>query len=125
MKKCIFAQTNPNLSLTMKTGKAHKISLLCALLTLAAPLFSQIQTFEWQGTQRQYLIKTPTVNCETMPVMFFLHGLGDNITRLDNEFHFQQVADEYQWAVVVPQALNEGYGTMWNAGAAMSTTPAS
>ena len=100
----------------MKSRNTLVISLLCALLMLAAPLFSQVQTFEWQGTQRQYLIKTPMVNRETMPVLFFLHGLGDNITRLDNEFHFQQVADEYQWTVVVPQALNEGYGTMWNAG---------
>ena len=116
MKKCIFAQTNPNLFRTMKSRNAFKISLLCALLTLATPLFSQIQTFEWQGTQRQYLIKTPTVNRETMPILFFLHGLGDNITRLDNEFHFQQVADQFHWTVVVPQALNEGYGTMWNAG---------
>ena len=90
--------------------------MLSALLMLCGPLFSQIQTFEWQGTQRQYLIKMPSVNRETIPVLFFLHGLGDNITRLDNEFHFQQVADEYNWAVVVPQALNEGYGTMWNAG---------
>ena len=90
--------------------------MLSALLMLCGPLFSQIQTFEWQGTQRQDLIKMPSVNRETIPVLFFLHGLGDNITRLDNEFHFQQVADEYNWVVVVPQALNEGYGTMWNAG---------
>ena len=100
----------------MKSGNTHKISMLFVLLILAAPLFSQVQTFEWQGTQRQYLIKTPVVDRGTMPVLFFLHGLGDNITRLDNEFHFQQVADEFQWNVIVPQALNEGYGTMWNAG---------
>ena len=96
--------------------------MLSVLLMLCCPLFSQIQTFEWQGTQRQYLIKMPSVNRETMPVLYFLHGLGDNITRLDNEFHFQQVADEYQWVVVVPQALNEGYGTMWNAGLMASST---
>ena len=106
----------------MKTRNILKISVLSALLMLCCPLFSQIQTFEWQGTQRQYLIKTPTVNRETMPVLYFLHGLGDNITRLDNEFHFQQVADEFQWVVVVPQALNEGYGTMWNAGLMASNT---
>ena len=100
----------------MKSRNTLKISLLFVLLILAAPLFSQVQTFEWQGTQRQYLIKTPVVDRGTMPVLFFLHGLGDNITRLDNEFHFQQVADEFQWNVIVPQALNEGYGTMWNAG---------
>ena len=106
----------------MKTKNTLKISVLSALLMLCGPLFSQIQTFEWQGTQRQYLIKMPSVNRETIPILYFLHGLGDNITRLDNEFHFQQVADEYNWAVVVPQALNEGYGTMWNAGLMSSNT---
>ena len=106
----------------MKTKKILTISMLSAMLVLCSPLFSQVQTFEWQGTQRQYLIKTPTTNRETMPILFFLHGLGDNITRLDNEFHFQQVADAYQWAVVVPQVLNEGYGTMWNAGLMSSNT---
>ena len=106
----------------MKSENTLKTSLLFVLLILTAPLFSQVQTFEWQGTQRQYLVKTPSINRETMPVLYFLHGLGDNITRLDNEFHFQQVADEYQWVVVVPQALNEGYGTMWNAGLMASNT---
>ena len=106
----------------MKTRNALKISVLSAFLLLCSQLFSQIQTFEWQGTQRQYLIKIPENHSETMPILYFLHGLGDNITRLDNEFHFQQVADEFQWVVVVPQALNEGYGTMWNAGLMASST---
>ena len=106
----------------MKSRKLLTISVLFALLALCSPLFSQIQTFEWQGTQRQYLIKTPTTDRDATPILFFLHGLGDNITRLDNEFHFQQVADAYQWTVVVPQALNEGYGTMWNAGLMSSNT---
>ena len=100
----------------MKTKNILKISLLSALLMLCGPLFSQIQTFEWQGTQRQYLIKLPSVNREPMPILYFLHGLGDNITRLDNEFHFQQVADEYNWAVVIPQALSQSGYSMWNAG---------
>lgn len=97
--------------------------LVITILTIifGANGFAQIQNFEWQGVQREYLVKTPE-NAESLPVLFFLHGLGDNITRLDNEFHFQQVADEYNWMVVVPQALNEGYGTMWNAGLSASTT---
>ena len=100
----------------MKAKNTLKISMLSALLMLCGSLFSQIQTFEWQGIQRQYLIKIPLVNRETMPILFFLHGLGDNITRLDNEFHFQQVADAYNWTVVIPQALSQSGYTMWNAG---------
>ena len=100
----------------MKTKNILRISVLSLFVMLCTPLFSQIQTFEWQGTQRQYLIKTPTVDRETMPILYFLHGLGDNITRLDNEFHFQQIADEFQWVVVIPQALPQSGATMWNAG---------
>jgi polyhydroxybutyrate depolymerase len=95
------------------------ILLLFAIATMAQ---AQIQQFEWQGVQREYLVKIPSEHNETTPVLYFLHGLGDNITRLDNEFHFQQVADDFGWMLVVPQALNEGYGTMWNAYLTYSTT---
>lgn len=106
----------------MKSRNLLKISALAVLLMLCSSLYAQVQTFEWQGTQRQYLVKTPSANRESMPILFFLHGLGDNITRLDNEFHFQQIADEFNWVIAVPQALNEGYGTMWNAGLMASNT---
>ena len=100
----------------------RKISILISLLLLNLPLMAQVQTFDWQGKQRQYIIKSPAGHTESIPILFFLHGLGDNITRLDNEFHFQQIADRFGWIVVVPQALNEGYGTMWNAGLMNSST---
>ena len=96
--------------------------LLAMLLILTGTIHAQIQHFEWQNIQREYLVKIPIEHDETMPIMYFLHGLGDNITRLDNEFHFQQIADEFGWMMVVPQALNEGYGTMWNAYLTYSTT---
>jgi len=88
---------------------------LLMLLASMTSVRAQIQYFEWQGVQREYLVKTPTQNRGTMPVVYFLHGLGDNITRLDNEFHFQQIADEYGWTMVVPQALAQSGYTMWNA----------
>ena len=100
----------------MKTRNLLKISALSAMMLLCGQLFSQVQTFEWQGTQREYIIRVPADCTETTPVMFFLHGLGDNITRLENEFHFQQVADAIHWAIVVPQALSQLGYTMWNAG---------
>ena len=92
------------------------------LTAMATTVHAQIQHFEWQGIQREYLVKIPEQHDETMPVMYFLHGLGDNITRLDNEFHFQQIADAFGWMMVVPQARNEGNGTMWNANLTYSTT---
>lgn len=82
--------------------------------------FAQIQTIEWQGMQRQYLVKTPE-SYESLPVLFFLHGLGDNINHVNSEHNFQQVADRYNWMVVIPQAINEGNGSMWNAALMNST----
>ena len=107
----------------MKTKNVLKISVLSAFLLLCRPLFSQIQTFEWQGVQRQYLVRAPQhTEKTTVPVLYFLHGWTDNITHVDNEFHFQQIADQFEWTIVIPQALDEGSGTMWNAGLNASNT---
>ena len=103
----------------MKTRNLFLITVL--IILFGGNCFAQIQNFEWQGVQRQYLVRTPD-NYESLPVMFFLHGLGDNITRCDQEFNFTQVAADFGWMVVIPQALNEGYGSMWNAGLTASTT---
>ena len=92
-----------------------RYTLILLLLFMATAIKAQIQQFEWQNTQREYLVKVPAQHDATMPVLYFLHGLGDNITRLDNEFHFQQVADEFGWMLVVPQALQQSGYTMWNA----------
>lgn len=106
----------------MRTPRLLFRVFLLAMGLSGSKAFAQIQHFEWQNVQREYLVRTPAQQEGAIPVMYFLHGLGDNITRLDNEYHFQQIADELGWAIVVPQALNEGYGTMWNAGLTASTT---
>ena len=100
-----------------------KIGVLALLLTFMGQGFSQIQNFEWQGVQRQYLVRSPQhTEKATVPVLYFLHGWTDNITHVDNEFHFQQIADAFEWTIVIPQALDEGSGTMWNAGLNASNT---
>lgn len=105
-----------------KTMKKTFILFMAIWMVSFVSVQAQIQHFEWQNVQREYLVKIPAEHDEAMPIMYFLHGLGDNITRLDNEFHFQQIADDFGWMMVVPQALNEGYGTMWNAYLTYSTT---
>ena len=103
--------------------RTFRLGLLLVLAFLGNNVFAQVQTFEWQGVQREYLIRTPQQNEKlTMPVMYFLHGWTDNIVRLDNEYHFQQYADVFGWTIIVPQALDEGSGTMWNAGLYASNT---
>lgn len=106
----------------MKPIHTLRLCLLFMLALLGGHALAQIQTIEWQGVQREYLVKTPQQAEYPVPVLYFLHGLGDNITRLDNEFHFQDIADNFKWTIVVPQALNEGYATMWNAGLMNSNT---
>ena len=86
--------------------------MICGMMTLTA----QIQHFTWQGTEREYLIRVPSQHTGPLPVLFFLHGLGDNITNYDQTFNFGQIAEEFGWAIVAPQALNQGMGAMWNAG---------
>jgi len=102
----------------MRTRNLLLITVLTVLFGINC--FAQIQTIEWQGMQRQYLVKTPE-NYESLPVLFFLHGLGDNINHVNSEHNFQQVANKYNWMVVIPQAINEGNGSMWNAALMNST----
>ena len=105
-------QPKPNkIRFILKKKRFFLLLFMIAMTTAHA----QVQYFEWQGVQRQYLLKTPSQANETVPIVYFLHGLGDNITRLDNEFHFQQIADEFGWMMVVPQALTQSGYTMWNA----------
>ena len=83
-------------------------------------LAAQVQHFTWQGTEREYLVRTPANHNGTLPVLFFLHGLGGNVSNYDQEFNFAQIAEEYDWMIVLPQALDQGIGPMWNAGLASS-----
>ena len=95
--------------------KALTLTILLSTI-LFVNLSAQVQHFTWQGVQRDYLVRIPANHVGTLPVMFFLHGLGDNITRCDQEYNFQQMSDGFGWAIVVPQARNLGMGNMWNVG---------
>lgn len=99
----------------MKTVKKLKISAIIALLTICGTTFAQIQTFPWQGVNREYLIRTPQNLDKPVPVMVYLHGLTEFINNVDNQFHFQQIADRFGWVIVIPQALTQSGVTMWNA----------
>lgn len=90
--------------------------MLVAAMMAVMPCRAQVRNFIWQNTQRQYLLFEPSSRDGALPVMYFLHGLGDNITRCNNEMHFDRLAERYGWVIVVPQALNVGGYTMWNAG---------
>lgn len=99
----------------MKATIALKTNILAVLLAVSISSFAQIQTFPWQGVNREYLIRTPQGLDKPVPVLVYLHGLTEYINNVDNQFHFQQIADEFGWVIVVPQALTQSGVTMWNA----------
>ena len=102
------------------------------LLCLAFMAFSvnaqSMKTLTWAGQQRQYLEYVPsTYSAETpAPVLFMLHGLGDEATNFFNATNVRAVAEQRGWIVVCPQALDFNlnipgigsypFGTAWSAG---------
>ncbi len=94
-----------------------KLIISALVLTMGLNLLTaQVQHFTWQNQEREYIIHTPANRTGSIPVMFYLHGLTVQIVPCDQEYHFAELSDELGWAIVVPQALNQGIGTMWSAG---------
>ena len=105
-----------------------KTFLLLGLAFMAFSVNAQnLKTLTWGGQQRQYLEYVPsTYSAETpAPVLFMLHGLGDDATNFFNATDVRAVAEQRGWIVVCPQALpfnlqtpvgGYDFGTSWNAG---------
>ena len=95
----------------------------------------EIKTLNWGGVDRQYLEYVPeSYTGETpAPVLFFLHGLGDDINNSFSSTNFKQIADEKGWILVYPQASDYtltlpygigsyDFGTAWTAGVTIAVT---
>ncbi len=103
-----------------------KLFTLIAIICIYASTFAQVQTtrtFTWDGTERQYIEYVPALyNPENpAPVVFCLHGLGDNMNAFSG-IGFNYVADLFGWIVITPQALDavvlgQNFGAAWNSGA--------
>ena len=91
-----------------------------------------MKTISWDGQQRQYLEYVPTTysQSEATPVLFMLHGMGDDVNNFFQATRIQNVAEEQGWIVVCPQALefsyeipmlgSQNFGTCWNVGSTVS-----
>lgn len=109
-----------------------KLFTLTAVLAIGLSLFAQqtTRTFDWDATTREYIEYVPTSydGSSPAPVVFCLHGLGDNMTNFAG-LGFHQIADYYGWIVITPQALMASIplvgdlGTAWNSGAGAEGTP--
>lgn len=97
-------------------------ALIFTLIT--SSFIAQLTTNSWSfgGINRQYLTYVPaSYNGTTpVPVVFCLHGLGDNMNNFYN-IGMKFVADTANFIVVVPQAVNaQFFGTAWNSGAGIN-----
>jgi len=96
------------------------ILALVALIPLS--FFSQLTTHSWDfdGETREYLMYVPSIydGSTPVPVVFCLHGLGDNMNNFAN-IGMNYVADTANFIVITPQALvdNLSGSTAWNSGA--------
>lgn len=76
--------------------------------------------FMFDGANRKYIQYVPASydGSEAVPVIFALHGLGDNMNNFSN-VGFHQVADTANFIVITPEALVSPLvnATAWNSGA--------
>ena len=92
-----------------------------------------MKTINWDGQERQYLEYVPTSysQSEAAPVLFMLHGMGDDVNNFFTATQIQNVAEEQGWIVICPQALDFNYenallggsydfGACWNVGSTVS-----
>lgn len=88
------------------------------------------RTLIWDETEREYLEYVPTTYSadNPAPVVFCLHGLGDNMNSFSGVWP-NYLADQTGWIVITPQALDanvmgSSFGTAWNAGVGATGTMA-
>lgn len=114
-----------------------KIFTLLMTVFFCLSVFAQsgqtTKTMTWGGTEREYIEYVPANVSNPAPVLFVLHGLGDNMSDMFANTDFKNIADAHGWIVITPQALEAqislmGYsmplGTAWNSGvsATLGTT---
>ena len=104
-----------------------KLALIFPIILISLISYSQTsKTIDYGGITREYIEYVPAIydSSTVVPVIFCLHGLGDNMSNFSN-IGMHDVADTANIIVITPQALMAtvyGYdvGTAWNSGASTS-----
>lgn len=100
--------------------------LLTAMVLCLVANAQTTKTIVWDNLERQYLEYVPSsYNAGTpAPVLFFFHGLGDNMDNAFTSFGFKAIADAHGWILIVPQAADFTFQNMpipaWNSGISLS-----
>lgn len=98
---------------------------VCFCLSVFAQSGQTTKTMTWGGTEREYIEYVPANVSNPAPVLFVLHGLGDDMSNMFNSTGFKAIADAHGWIVITPQALPASFssyniGTAWHSGASGS-----
>ena len=112
-----------------------KLFIFSLFALLAFSLNAQtLKTITWDNQERQYLEFVPSTYSATTPapLLFMLHGMGDEATNFFNGTQIKNIASEKGWIVVCPQALefdwefpglgSHNFGTCWNIGSTISVS---
>ena len=103
-------------------------TLLCLAFMALALNAQTMKTITWDGQERQYLEYVPSTYSEAYPapVLFMLHGLGDQADNFFQATQIMNVAEQKGWIVICPQALpfnleiqgfgSQSFGNCWNSG---------
>ena len=94
----------------------------------------EIKTMTWDGVERQYLEYVPATydDAKPSPLLFCLHGLGQDCQTVFDQSHFYEIAEEKGWILVYPEALDYAieipmigsydFGNAWAAGVSITVT---
>ena len=96
-----------------------------ALCTLSLSAQNVERTMEFEGTTRKYVEHIPSTPNGSMPVLFQLHGLGDDCNNF-SQLGFEALAPN--WIIITPEAtvanvMGQPMGTAWAAGVGGEDVP--
>ena len=110
-----------------------KTFTLFFLAIMALGLNAQtMKTINWDGQERQYLEYVPSTYTaeQAAPVLFMLHGMGDDMNNFFQATLIRNVAEEQGWIIICPQALDftysipglgsQDFGACWNVGSTIA-----
>lgn len=105
-----------------------KIFTIVAMAIMAIALNAQnvTRTMEFEGTTRKYVEHIPASPNGSMPVLFQLHGLGDDCNNF-SQLGFETLAPN--WIIITPEATEASVpmlgnmGTAWAAGVGGENIP--
>ena len=93
-----------------------KLTLIIALLLVAAGAFAQSFTASFDGIERSYILHLPSDLKPGAPLVFVLHGYGATADLAEDK-GFTEAARKYGFAVCYPQGSKDGRGNpCWNVG---------